>query len=116
MKYLILTVAIALLSLLNATAQQKTETVTIKTEIACDHCKVCESCGSNLETAIYKLKGVKRVDILEKENIIRVAYNTKKVTLEDIKIAITKSGFSADELKADATAYANLDDCCKKSE
>jgi hypothetical protein len=46
---------------------------------------------------------------------ITVYYNTKKTDLETIKTAISKLGYDADEVKADAVAYENLDNCCKKA-
>jgi mercuric ion binding protein len=95
-------------------AQTKSESVTIKTAIYCDHCKKCESCGGRLETALYKEAGVRKVFIDAKAETIYVAFNSKKTSLKTIKTMITQNGYDADEMKAEAVAYEKLDDCCKK--
>lgn len=86
----------------------------IKTNIYCDHCKVCETCGKNFQSKMLKIKGVKMYELDEKAMTITVYYNSKKTNLETIKTAISNMGFDADDIKADAVAYENLDDCCKK--
>lgn len=99
---------------LQALAQNKVETVTIKAGINCDHCKQCESCGKRLENAVYTEKGIKRVDVDEKTKTIKIVYNTGKTSPAKIREAISKVGYDADDVKADPAAYARLDECCKK--
>lgn len=112
--------AIVILILLfsaNSFAQeQKTiQTAVIKTQIYCDHCKQCESCGDKFNKILLKEKGVQMVVLDEKEMTIKVTYNSKKTDLNKIKTAISKLGFDADDVKADPVAYEGLDGCCKKS-
>lgn len=95
-------------------AQSKVTTINIKASIYCDHCKQCGSCGSRLENAVYSLKGIKTVDVDEKSKTVNVVYNPKKTTPQQIRQAIAKVGFDADDVKADPTAYTKLDECCKK--
>lgn len=97
-----------------AQKQKATETVVIKTKIYCDHCKKCESCGDRLEKSLLKEKGIQMITLDEKEMTIKVVYNTKKTTIDAIKIAISKQGYDADDVKADDVAYESLDGCCKK--
>ena len=87
----------------------------IKTTIACDHCKACETCGKNFQANMLKIKGVKMFELDEKAMTITVYYNPKKTDLETIRMAISKFGYDADEVKADPEAYRKLDDCCKMS-
>lgn len=94
-------------------AQQKIQTITIKTKIACDHCKLCGSCGNRIEKALYQEKGVKRVDIDDKKMEIIVVYNNQKITEAKIKETITANGYDADEQKASPESVALLDECCK---
>ena len=54
-------------------------------------------------------------ELNEEKKTITVYYNTKKTDLATIKTAISKLGFDADDVKADADAYAKLDGCCKKA-
>ena len=115
MKKLILMMAITLIGLVHAEAQGKVETVEIKTVVYCDHCKQCESCGGRLETVVYDLKGIKRVDVDDKTMTVKVVYNPKKISADAIRNAIAKSGYDADDVKAEPEAIAKLDDCCKKS-
>lgn len=86
----------------------------IKTTIYCDHCKACETCGKNFQSNMLKITGVKMYELDEKAMTITVYYNPKKTNLVTIKTAISKLGYDADEVKADASAYENLDNCCKK--
>lgn len=98
-----------------AQKQKATETAIIKTAIYCDHCKQCETCGPKFEKTLLKEKGVQMVTLNEKEMIIKVVYNTKKTNIEAIRKAISKLGYDADNVKADAVAYESLDGCCKKN-
>src|SRR5688572_24701680 len=63
----------------------KVQTIKIKTRIACDHCKMCSSCGARIEKALYSHKGVKRVDVDDKKMETVVVYNTDKITTDKIK-------------------------------
>lgn len=91
-------------------------TVTIKTNIYCDHCSQCESCGIMLGKELNYIKGVKLATIDEKAMTFTIKYNPDKTTPEKIRIAISKLGYDADDVKADPTAYQKLDGCCKKPE
>lgn len=92
----------------------KTETIVIKTKIYCDHCKACESCGAKFDKVLVFEKGIKMVTLDETAMTVTVMYNSKKTSPEKIRTAISKLGFDADDVKADPTAYDNLDGCCKK--
>ena len=95
-------------------AQAKKETIIIKTTTYCDHCKVCETCGLKMETDLYYVKGIKSVEYNETDMTITVTYLTKKTNPDKIRQAISKLGFSADNVPADPMAYEQLDGCCKK--
>jgi mercuric ion binding protein len=99
---------------LSAQEQKTIQTATIKTAIYCDHCKNCETCGDKFNRTLLKEKGVQMVVLDEKAMTINVTYNSKKTDLPKIKQAISKLGYDADEVKAEAIAYEGLDDCCKK--
>ena len=113
MKYISALVFLLLLGTGSAPAQ-KAETIEIRTQIYCDHCMQCESCGNRIQNAVYAGKGIRTVKVRAEENIIEVSYNPKKTTADDIRRAITAVGFSADDQKPSATAYSNLDACCKR--
>ena len=46
--------------------------------------------------------------------MFKVTYVTKKTNPEKLRLAITKIGYDADELKADEKAYNKLPGCCQK--
>ena len=98
-----------------AVAGITTEKTTIKTNIYCDHCRKCESCGGKLQKELFT-KGIKNIVLDEKAMTITVTYNPEKITVEKIRERISKLGYDADDVKADAEAYQKLDGCCKKSE
>jgi len=85
----------------------------IKTSVVCDHCKACETCGLSFKENLMKLKGMRMYEFDEEKKTITVFYNPKKLDLLTIKTTISKLGFDADDVKADADAYAKLDGCCK---
>jgi len=94
---------------------KKTEKAVIKTNIYCDHCKDCETCGKSFQTEMLKISGVKMYELDEKNMTLTVYYNPKKTDLKTIRVAISKLGYDADEVPADLTAYEKLDGCCKKA-
>ena len=94
-------------------AQKSNEKAVIKTFLNCDHCKDCETCGLKFRTEMLKIKGVKMYELDDQAMTFTVYYNGKKTDLQNIKVAISKLGYDADEVKADSEAYENLDGCCK---
>jgi periplasmic mercuric ion binding protein len=90
------------------------QTITIKTAIYCDHCKKCESCGGRIDKELPFIKGLTDYKFDEKAMTITITYNTTKTTPEQLKQAISKIGFDADDIKADPKAVAKFDGCCKK--
>ncbi|GBL35477.1 hypothetical protein EMGBS15_10720 [Filimonas sp.] len=102
------------LSPLSAQQKKRTATAIIKTSIHCDHCKRCESCGGRFERELYAVGGVKQYEINMKDTTLTVIYNPLRTNPSAIKLAITKMGFDADEMKANTKAYEKLDECCKK--
>lgn len=97
-----------------AQKEKTVQTAVIKTVIHCDHCKQCESCGDRLQKTLLKEKGIQMITLDDKAMTIKVVYNSKKTDLTKIKTAISKLGYDADDIAADAVAYEGLDGCCKK--
>ena len=89
-------------------------TLSIKTNIYCDHCKQCESCGPRIYDQLIDLPGVRKVKIDSETSSINVTYNSSKIDPKDIRNAINEAGFDADDQPAPAEAVAKLDGCCKK--
>ena len=75
---------------------------------------VCGSCESTIKTALFKLSGIKSVALNIETAVVTVKYDPEKVTLDNIRLAISKAGYDADDVLADEKAYENLHSCCKK--
>lgn len=94
-------------------AQKSNQKAVIKTTLHCDHCKQCETCGLKFNTEMLKIKGVKMYELDDKKMTFTIYYNPKKTDLQAIKVAISKLGYDADEVKATSEGIASLDGCCK---
>ena len=103
-------VALFLLLTADLKAQEQTQTMYVKTSATCEMCK------STIEKYVAFEKGVKRITVDVPTKIATVVYNPKHTTPEKIRQAIAKSGYDADDVKADPKAYEKLDDCCKKGQ
>lgn len=113
MKYLIV-LLFGFLSITTNAQAKKSEKITIKTNIYCDHCKECPTCGKSLQAGLLKIKGVKMYELDDKQMTVTVYYNGQKTDAAAIRTAISNLGYDADEVKANPVAYENLDGCCKK--
>lgn len=90
------------------------ETISIKTNIYCDHCKQCESCGPRIYTQLMDVVGIRKVKINDETSTIDVTYSSDKIDPKAIRDAINDAGFDADDQLAPAESVAKLDGCCKK--
>lgn len=114
MKKVLLIITLLIASSASFAQKANKQTITIKTNIYCDHCKQCESCGGRMEKEFPFVKGLTDYKFDEAAMTITVTYNTKATTPEKIRDAIAKIGFDADEVKADTKAMAKFDECCLK--
>jgi periplasmic mercuric ion binding protein len=85
----------------------QTEKATIKTSAQCEMCK------ENIETAVAKVDGVKKATLDVKTKELKVKYDAGAVSLDEIRKAITATGYWADNMMPDKNAYAALPACCK---
>lgn len=60
-------------------------------------------------------KGVKSVVLDLETKELTVTFKRGKNTKENLKKAVTKIGYDADDLVADQKAYDNLPTCCKRT-
>jgi len=91
-----------------ASAQSKEAEVKIKTSA------VCKMCKKTIEKALMYEKGVKSSELDVNSKIVTIAYNPKKTNPDQLRKAIARSGYDADNVAAEEKAYSRLDDCCKK--
>ena len=96
----------------NVFAQQKKadkySEIKVKTSAQCGMCK------ETIEKALAFEKGVKSSDLNVDTKVATVKYDPAKTSPDKIKLAISKAGYDADEVKADIKAYNKLSPCCKK--
>jgi mercuric ion binding protein len=74
----------------------------------------CEMCKDRLESNIGLEQGVKTVTLNLETKILSVKYNNKKTSPDKLRLAVSKLGYDADDVAADAVAYEKLPACCKK--
>ena len=93
-------------------AQEKnksTDEVKIQTSAVCGMCK------ERIEHDLAFEKGIKSVSLDDESKIVTVGFSPKKTNPDNIRQAISKIGYDADDVKADPVAYEKLPGCCKKS-
>lgn len=88
--------------------EKKVEKISIKTSAVCGDCK------TRIENGLAYTKGVKDVNLDLETKIAEVKYSTSKTAPEEIRKAISKLGYDADDIPADSVAYSKLPACCKK--
>ncbi|MBA3647795.1 MAG: heavy-metal-associated domain-containing protein [Chitinophagales bacterium] len=86
---------------------KKTQVIYIQTSA------VCEDCKAKIEDAVKQLDGVKNADLNLKDKKLMVKYSAETVSEAQIKMAISKAGYDADDVKADASSLTNLPKCCQ---
>jgi copper chaperone CopZ len=88
--------------------QKKSDTLEIKTSAVCGMCK------DRIEGGMAFEKGVKSVILDSETKVATLVYNPSKTSPEQLRKAISKLGYDADEVPADPKAYEKLPACCKK--
>jgi len=106
-KKLFIAIILAILST-GAMAQSKLDSVKIQTSAQCDMCK------ERIEEALAFERGVKNSQLDLEDKLVTVYYKSSRTNPEDIRKAITRVGYDADDVPADQKAYNRLPGCCKK--
>lgn len=106
MRTTFLTLVVFFIGVLAINAQDKKE-IKIKTSAQCGMCK------NRIEKALSYEKGVLSSNLDVETKVVTVVYNPAKTNPDKIRLAISKVGYQADDLKADPFAYEELPSCCK---
>ena len=88
--------------------ESKYDTVQIQTSAVCGMCK------ERIEHDMAFEKGVKSVELDSETKVLTLVYKKGKTTVKDLKVALTKIGYDADEMLADQKAHDRLPACCQK--
>ena len=73
----------------------------------------CNMCVDNIENSLNKVDGIVRFQVELNDLIVKVKYNTKKISQEKIELAISNVGYKANAIDANVEAYNKLAMCCK---
>lgn len=106
---ILITIALCIGTSTNVLAQKNLKTVEIKTSVNIEKSKEI------VEKALAFEKGVKNFEFKKESSVVVVTYQENKTTPEKIRKAISKSGFDADNVKADPNAVKLLPKECKTS-
>jgi periplasmic mercuric ion binding protein len=87
---------------------KKVTTIKIKTSAVCGQCK------DRIELGMAYGKGIRDISLDLDTKIATIKYSTAKTNPEEIRKAISKLGYDADDVPADKVAYDKLPPCCKK--
>jgi len=74
----------------------------------------CEICKERIEKNMAYEKGVKFVELDVETKILTLKYREDKTTPEQLRKAVSKIGYDADDVEADPVAYEKLPACCQK--
>jgi copper ion binding protein len=104
-------IIITLLLLLSFTGCQKKQNLEIATIKASS--MVCNTCAKTIEKAVYRVEGVKEVNVDVDKKLVEVKFVSLQTNVEFIESAITEAGYDANDKKRNPDAYEKLDACCK---
>lgn len=97
-----------LLTSVTVFAHNDTKTIKIKAPTV-----QCGMCKKTIEKHMKNIDGVLSTNVDYKKKEITVKYNPDEITPDEIRKAISNSGYQADDVKANKNAYNNLPNCCK---
>jgi copper chaperone CopZ len=106
----IIILALAAIITLGANAQKaskKEQTVTIQTN------GVCQKCADKFKVNVPYFKGVKDYSYDMKTAKLTITYDASRTNPDQLRQQISKLGYNADNVKADAAARAKLPACCR---
>ena len=100
------TVSILLFSFfINSYSQTKSEIIFVD--------GVCGMCESRIEMNTLKVKGVKLADWNMENRSLKIVYNEKKISINEIHKFISSIGHDTEKEIAPKEAYKLLDPCCQ---
>jgi mercuric ion binding protein len=107
MKYL-LSLFIVTFLFVGCQKQQELQTTIVKA-----NSMVCGTCAKTIEKAVYRVDGVKEVNVDVKAKTVEIKFVPLQTNVETIEMAISEAGYDANNRKRNPDAYEKLDTCCK---
>tara|TARA_S200000501_G_scaffold160645_1_gene151505 strand:+ start:30836 stop:31165 length:330 start_codon:yes stop_codon:yes gene_type:complete len=107
MRYLKLVILVIVLgNILGCSKEQTTKVINTPTI-------QCGMCQKNIESGLKSVPGVSKVTVNLDSKTTSVTYDAQKADIKNIENSISKSGYQANNVKADPVTYESLPDCCK---
>lgn len=72
----------------------------------------CEMCKETIEGSL-KVEGIKSADWDKDTKMMTVAFDSTKVTLDQIEKNVSAVGYDTEKFRGDDHAYAGLPECCQ---
>ncbi|MDX1446249.1 heavy-metal-associated domain-containing protein [Lishizhenia sp.] len=107
MKFLMALMAIVALTFNSNAEDGNKKEAQIQTNAQCGECK------ERIENKLNYTKGIKFAEMDLTTKIVTVSYNSKKITLDEIKKVISEIGYSADDVEPVKAAQQALPKCCQ---
>ena len=76
----------------------------------------CGMCVSTISQTLKGVDGVKKVNVDLGGKVATVIFDPTAVQVENLEFAISKAGYQANEISANAEVYKSLPGCCKLPE
>ena len=76
----------------------------------------CNMCVDNIENSLNKVDGIVKFKVELNDLIVKVKFDTKKISQEEVELAISNVGYKANAVHANVEAYNKLAMCCKLPE
>lgn len=111
LKIIMTAILLAAFAMPESLAQEKNskfETVEIQTSAICGMCK------DRIEGDLAFKRGVRKVELDSETKIVTIEFRKNHTDKEQLKKAITKIGYDADDMPADQKAHDRLPACCQK--
>ena len=88
----------------------KSEATTVEVKLSTMQCSMC---SNTVEKALKKVDGVQSVEVDLEAKTAKVTFDDKVTNISALEQAVVKTGYAANDKKADSDAYAQLPSCCK---
>lgn len=75
---------------------------------------LCQQCKERIEYQLKRYDGVIEIILNFRKGEAKVKFLTDRIDIEQIKTAISNSGYDADDVQANEDAYKRLPKFCKK--
>jgi periplasmic mercuric ion binding protein len=73
----------------------------------------CGMCKETIENTLKAMGGVSVADWSEETHMLKVRFDSLKLSLDDLKVELARVGYDTESYKATDSAYEALHSCCK---